>query len=200
MDELRRGFLCIISGVHQRPAYSFHMAQEIFTETTPQKIGQRIRSIRLARGLSLIKVQISSKGLLNAATLGSYERAERSLSIDRALEIAHFFRIPLAHLLQTPPVDDNFRPPLGDELRSKTVFDLRKIRSLSPRDADSEKILYFVTQLAFKRSDWNGEILTIRSSDRATIAILLRISESLVNSWLEDRNYLVKKLIKPNQI
>ena len=170
------------------------MTQEIFTETTSEQIGHRLRAIRIAQGLSLAQIEKSSRGSLMAATLGSYERADRSLSIDRALEIAHFYHLPLSHLLQEP---QESRELEGRSSGMKIVFDLRKIRALSQNDSESEKVIYFLSQLAQKRSDWNGEILSIRSSDIATLAILLRISESLVITWLEERHLLLQKFTEP---
>ena len=42
------------------------------------------------------------------------------------------------------------------------------------------------------RQDWNGEVISLRSSDIATLAILFDESEAEVTSWLEQETLLLK--------
>ncbi|MGH2784069.1 MAG: helix-turn-helix domain-containing protein, partial [Actinomycetota bacterium] len=51
--------------------------------TYAQRVGERLRAIRLQKGLSLHDVEQASTKEFKASVLGAYERGERSISVPR---------------------------------------------------------------------------------------------------------------------
>jgi transcriptional regulator with XRE-family HTH domain len=155
----------------------------LFTQTTTVDIASRLRSLRKARGWSLAEVEKLSHGVIKAVVLGSYERSDRALSVNRAIQLADLYGVPLSHLLH----------PLQEEVAStpgtiRVVIDLRRTSQLTSFTIDGrEKIRIFktfVTWIASQRSDWNGEVLSLRRGDLSTLALLTFTSEISIMRWL----------------
>ncbi len=64
-----------------------------------EAVGQRLRSIRKQRGLSLQDVEEISSREFKASVLGAYERGERALSLPRLQRLAAFFNVSPGNLL-----------------------------------------------------------------------------------------------------
>lgn len=162
----------------------------LFTQPTTADIASRIRALRRARGWSLADVEKISKGAIKAVVLGSYERSDRSLSVRRAIELANLYSVPLAHLLCTPDTQI-----VLDPLGSRIVIDLRKASRLTPaKRTDEERIRIFTTFIAWiasQRSDWNGEVLSLRRSDLAALALITFTSEGAILEWLKVERLLL---------
>ncbi len=126
-------------------------------------VGRSIRRIRKGRGLTLAKVERLSRGEIKACVLGSYERGSRALTIKRAIEIADFFQVPLAHLLNlsapTPACTHGF----------SFIFDLRVINEKSTL----VPVKSFLGEIIKVRSDFNGEVISLRKSDLEVLALAL---------------------------
>ncbi|MGZ4140622.1 MAG: helix-turn-helix domain-containing protein, partial [Actinomycetota bacterium] len=58
------------------------------------RVGERLRSIRLQKGLSLHDVEEASTKEFKASVLGAYERGERSISVPRLQRLAQFYSVP----------------------------------------------------------------------------------------------------------
>lgn len=71
-------------------------------DTYTKLVGQRLRSVRLARGMSLFDVECASGRRIKASILGSYERAERVINVDRLAVLAEFYEVPIGDLLPAP--------------------------------------------------------------------------------------------------
>ncbi|CAB5239709.1 unannotated protein [freshwater metagenome] len=164
------------------------MTTQLFTQPTPSTIAARLRALRKQRRLSLADVEILSKGSVKAVVMGSYERGTRALSVKRAIQLANLFDIPLAQLLsEIPPTES-----LCGETR--IVFDLRKLRNrtTSHYAAECADITYFLSHIAAARSDWNGEVLSLRGSDLETIALMHKNSRASTLEWLERESLIIK--------
>ena len=88
-------------------------------------VGERLRSIRRQKGLSLHDVEARSRMEFKASVLGAYERGERAISVPRLMRLAEVYDVPPDTLLpreaeveidlteasigQLPPTDE---PPL----------------------------------------------------------------------------------------
>lgn len=156
-------------------------------------IAQRIRSLRRERGWSLVDVERLSHGTLKAVVLGSYERGDRALSLNRAIEIASIFSVPLHHLLAAP---EELHPA---PVRPRMVVDLRRARTLvEDPDRGEDRILTvtytFLTWIARRRGDWNGEVMSLRECDHATLALMLLMTEEALDNWLNANRLLVTEL------
>src|SRR5918994_2543374 len=62
-------------------------------------VGERLRSIRRQKGLSLHDVEARSGMEFKASVLGAYERGERAISVPRLLRLAELYRVPADQLL-----------------------------------------------------------------------------------------------------
>jgi transcriptional regulator with XRE-family HTH domain len=62
-------------------------------------LGERLRAERNGQGLSLREVEAKSGGRWNSVTVGSYERGDRAIGVERLAELAGFYGIPVVDLL-----------------------------------------------------------------------------------------------------
>lgn len=69
--------------------------------TYSQELGRRLRAARHLRGLSLSQAEKKSGGRWKAATLGSYERGARGVTVERLAELAAFYQVGITDLI--PP-------------------------------------------------------------------------------------------------
>jgi len=66
-----------------------------------KKLGARLRAIRTGQGLSLGGVEELSRGRWKAVVVGSYERGDRAITVERLALLAEFYGLPTVDLL--PP-------------------------------------------------------------------------------------------------
>ncbi len=62
-------------------------------------LGAKLRAIRTQQGLSLHGVEDKSQGRWKAVVVGSYERGDRAVTVQRLSELADFYGVPVAELL-----------------------------------------------------------------------------------------------------
>ena len=149
-------------------------------------IGHSLRAIRRQRGMTLRDVDRASHGRWKAVVVGSYERGDRALTLKRAIGLATFYEVPLDQLLGLEAGGARGSQPSTD---SRVIFNLVAIRSLAP-DLPPTFIRY-LQELCRERSDWNGEVLTIRSSDTTALAIIADIRREELAQWAIDRGILI---------
>lgn len=147
--------------------------------TYNELVGERLRSIRRQRGLSLQDVQRITEGEFKAAVLGAYERGERSLSVPRLHRLAEFYAVPVTQVL--PPDEGaalSGTPGIG------VTIDLNKLESLSGNDA----VIFerFLRSIQMQRQDFNGRVLSIRRDDLRMLAALLDQTEERFSDRLAD--------------
>ena len=92
-----------------------------------QRVGERLRLIRMQRGMSLQDVQSATDGEFKAAVLGAYERGERSLSLPRLRRLAVCYEVPMNQLL---PDEDTYELP--SPVPGGVSIDLRRVEGLDP--------------------------------------------------------------------
>ncbi len=68
-----------------------------------QVLGARLRDVRQREGLSLQRVEQRSGGRWKAVVVGSYERGDRAVTVQKLAELARFYGVPMSLLL--PPED-----------------------------------------------------------------------------------------------
>lgn len=64
-------------------------------------VGARLRQVRRERGLSLMGIEQKTDGHFKAVVIGSYEHADRAVTVQRLAELAEFYGLTPAELL--PP-------------------------------------------------------------------------------------------------
>ena len=150
---------------------------------TPHHIGARLKHIRRQQGLTLKQIEIKSRGKWKAVVIGSYERGTRSLSVAKAEELARFYGVPLSAFFTER--EQNSEQSLAHGL----TFDLRKLRqSLATPDEFSSQVYGLLNWIAFKREDWNGELLSLRTGDIDTLMILTKKNELELAEALKNRD------------
>jgi transcriptional regulator with XRE-family HTH domain len=144
-----------------------------FTQPTSQSVAQRLRQIRKSRGWTLHDVERRSNG--------SYEREMRALSLARVIELANLFEMPIAELLGDPS------QPTYVELPFQR-FDLRQVGRLASSLPDQKitQLHNFLSAIAQRRGDWNGEILTLRATDLDTLTLLMEMAQGQLLIWLAE--------------
>ncbi|HSJ71656.1 MAG TPA: helix-turn-helix domain-containing protein [Acidimicrobiia bacterium] len=143
-----------------------------------ERVGERLRQIRVQRGMSLQDVHRATGGEFKAAVLGAYERGERSLSLPRLRRLASCYDVPMSQLL---PEEDTYAPPA--HASGGVAIDLSKVDSLSPEVG--EVVDRFLKRIQVQRQDFNGKVLTIRAADVAMLALMLDVSDQDLASSLE---------------
>ncbi len=131
--------------------------------TFTRAVGQRLRAIRQAQGLSLAEVENRSEGRWSASAVGAYERGFRTLSLPRLRSLADFYRVPVAVLLGEPT-------PMGDSPEQrKIVLDLEALGRIDP----AAPIRRFVQSIIDSRGDFNGKVLSLRHDDLKALCTLV---------------------------
>ena len=165
---------------------SIHLPLSNSSPISWASVARNLRAVRKQRGWTLQEVELRSQGRWKAVVVGSYERTDRALSIEKAIELANFYNVPFADLLgvSTAKALSN-ENEYGLEV-SHIVIDLRKIST----NENSQVLTLFTAWITTNRQDWNGEVLSIRRSDLATLALMLNLSLLEAERYL--RNYVVK--------
>ena len=141
----------------------------------------RLRAVRVSKGLTLAQVSSLSKGSISAIALGSYERGDRSLSTQKLFEISQIYGVPVVELLSSPSkgIDSG-----------RVIIDLRKLSN--NQDPSTEAPLKIIQRIAAMRHDWNGEVISLRSTDITLLKIFADYSEEDIGTFLH--NFALAKL------
>ena len=137
--------------------------------------------MRISKGLTLSQVSALSKGSISAIALGSYERGDRSLSTEKLFAISNIYQIPVAELMS--PIEKGIKS-------GRVIIDIKKLSTSS--DSSNDAALKIVQRIAHMRHDWNGEVISLRSSDMALLKIFADYSDDETNRFLE--NFALTKL------
>ncbi len=134
-------------------------------------VGARLRAIRAQQGLSLHAVEERSHGRWKAVVVGSYERGDRALSVQRLAELAQFYGVPVTELL---PADQ----ALADANRrsARSVIDLEALAELPEGEVDV--LGRYVAAIQSMRGDYNGRVLSIRADDIRALSIVYNRTQS----------------------
>ena len=128
-------------------------------------LGARLRAIRTQQGLSLHGVEEKSRGRWKAVVVGSYERGDRSVTVQKLAELAEFYGVPVSELLLPGDVLPTVLAP-----SPKLVIDLERMNQL-PKDK-SGPLARYVATIQSQRGDYNGRVLSIRQEDLRSLAVI----------------------------
>lgn len=76
-----------------------------------KQLGAKLRAIRTQQGLSLHGVEEKSQGRWKAVVVGSYERGDRAVTVQRLAELADFYGVPVQELLPGTTPGGAAEPP-----------------------------------------------------------------------------------------
>ncbi len=144
-------------------------------------LGARLRAIRGQQGLSLHGVEEKSKGRWKAVVVGSYERGDRNVNVEKLAELAEFYGVPAGELLP----DARATPAPPRDALPRIVLDLERLAAVDI-DAGAPLSRYAAT-IQSQRGDYNGRVLSIRQEDLRSLAVIYddspaRLCEQLI-SW-----------------
>lgn len=151
------------------------------------KVGERLRSIRRQKRLSLQEVEAVSNQEFKASVLGAYERGERAISVPRLQRLARFYSVPVDQLLPTddgPGFGEDGQPVYTAPVESSITIDLRKLEEFDGPEGDM--LTRYLAMIQVQRQDFNGRVLTIRRDDLRAIACLLNVNVDRAPSRLAD--------------
>lgn len=154
-----------------------------FKQPTPASVSARIRHYRKSRSLTLHDIERLSLGRIKAVVMGSYERGTRAISLARTIEIANLFEVPVTELIA-----ETVGQPT--ESRIAAIFDLRKVGALAleSQDANIQILNRYLKAIAVRRSDWNGEVLSLRAGDFDSLTLLLgKAGNELLSLWRDQK-------------
>lgn len=139
----------------------------------------RLRIIRKSKGWSLQDVERNSKGKWKAVVIGSYERADRAISLKKAIALMEFYQVPVSELF----------PDIPPQVSTRSIaIDLVKLSAV--QSEYSSVIQRFVRGICDRRKDWNGQVLTVRVNDLQFLAMLLQQAEPELLTELENLSLL----------
>lgn len=112
------------------------------------------------------------------------------MSVKRALQIAALYQVPISEIFGH---SENRERSYG----SKIILDLRLINHRVQQEGRNEMGKYInlsrlLQKIVRTRQDWNGEVISLRITDIATLATLFDESEDDVTKWLEQETLLLR--------
>jgi len=128
-------------------------------------LGARLRAIRTQQGLSLHGVEEKSRGRWKAVVVGSYERSDRAVTVQRLAELAEFYGVPLTELLPSAAATAPIR-----NTSPQIVLDLERLSGL-PAER-SAPLARYAAAIQGQRGDYNGKVLSIRHEDLRSLAVI----------------------------
>jgi transcriptional regulator with XRE-family HTH domain len=135
------------------------------SSTYAQRVGERLRAIRLQKGLSLHDVEDASTKEFKASVLGAYERGERSISVPRLQRLAIFYGVPVDQLLR------------------------------DARSPETDVLQRYLNMIQMARGDFNGKVLTVRTDDVKTLAAIFELTPEALTTRLDDLGVRIPALI-----
>jgi transcriptional regulator with XRE-family HTH domain len=141
----------------------------IANEGYAKALGARLRAIRVQQHLSLHGVERKSGGKWKAVVVGSYERGDRAVSVQRLAELADFYGVPVSDLL--PPEDTAMSAGGGGATPlSRIVLNLDKVANLT--DGHADILQRFTQSIQRQRGDGSPRTLPVRYEDLRTLALM----------------------------
>jgi transcriptional regulator with XRE-family HTH domain len=143
-----------------------------------RRVGERLRTIRRQKRLSLQDVEAASEQEFKASVLGAYERGERAISVPRLERLARFYSVPVDQLLPRASSYDNGGVlDLTDPKHARRAGVRIEITNLhNVAGPEGEMLGRYLEMIQVQRQDFNGRVLTVREDDMRAIACILAVN------------------------
>jgi transcriptional regulator with XRE-family HTH domain len=145
------------------------MERNGMTSDYARALGARLRAIRTQQGLSLHGVEKKSKGRWKAVVVGSYERGDRAVTVQKLAELADFYGVPVSELLPEGRTASSAAPA------QKIVLNLERLFQLPPDQVGP--LARYAQAIQSQRGDYNNKVLSIRGEDLRSLSIIYDLSE-----------------------
>ena len=146
------------------------------------RCSQLLRELRRKKGYTLEEFEKLTGGAVKAVVLGSYERGTRAISLARLQQLADFYEVPIQYFFNEKKSESS--------QEARYTFDLRRIRVREELDETLIGVKRFISNIATKRSDWNGEVISIRISDSEVLALMSEFTSNQLTQLLSLNGYL----------
>ena len=155
--------------------------------TYTRAVGERLRSLRRQRGLSLLAVEEGSGREFKASVLGAYERGERVISVLRLQRLADFYRVPVDQVLPRPKAATSAAESGTGEVaqfapRRPLTIDLARLHATEA--IEGQVVRRYVNAIQSQRANFQGSIIAIRSGDLKVIGRFLERDEAAMEMRL----------------
>ncbi len=173
-------------------------AEEQVASAYAMRVGERLRSLRKQKRLSLQAVEARSAQEFKASVLGAYERGERAISVPRLQRLARFYNVPVDQLLPRD-LGSALEPYTGED---EIDIDLEAEEAAAPRPAtkmvidlvalekvdapEKDLLRRYLGMIQVQRQDFNGRVLTIRAEDVKILALMLEATPPSLQRRLEE--------------
>jgi len=147
-------------------------------------LGARLRAVRRQLGMTLEQVEQRSQGRFKMIVVGSYERADRAITVQKLAELAEFYGVRTEQLL---PGDGAAVPAAGGG--RKLRIDLQRLAALPPRRAGP--LARYASTIQSQRDDYNGKVLTIRERDLQSLAAVYDVQPDNLTAMLVNWGVLI---------
>ncbi len=151
-------------------------------------LGARLRDVRQRAGLSLQRVEQKSDGRWKAVVVGSYERGDRAVTVQKLAELARFYGVPLSELL---PPDDL----AAEDTPAPIVLNLARLSELP--EEDTAPLAHYAAEIAHRRGS-HETLMQIRSADIDAVAELYDVSPAELAARLVSWGVLAPGVVPPN--
>jgi transcriptional regulator with XRE-family HTH domain len=135
-------------------------------------LGARLRAVRLQQHLSLHGVERKSGGRWKAVVVGSYERGDRAVTVQRLADLAEFYGVPITELL--PRRNPGPRSPSGGAPLTRVVLNLDRLDALD--DPQAGVLRRFARSIQRQRGGTRVRSLPLRLDDLKTLALMHDLS------------------------
>jgi transcriptional regulator with XRE-family HTH domain len=151
-------------------------------DTTQQllQLNHRLRFLRESRNLTLVQAAALSQGSISAMALGSYERGDRAITAAKLVAISQMYGVPLQEL---------FAAPEKTIASNRITVDIRKVNGNASEL--SKRFSGVIAKIARMRSDWNGELISLRSEDLKNLSTFGGFSPEEIS--LITREYVIPR-------
>jgi transcriptional regulator with XRE-family HTH domain len=157
-----------------------------------KRCAQLLRELRRRKGLTLQECEAMSNGSLKAVVLGSYERGHRAISLARLQQLAEFYGVSIEHFFAD-------RHLVSEAETGRLIFDLRRIRSQIELEPPLATVKKYLAAIASRRRDWNGEVISLRSTDAELLSLVNDISLSELYQKLRLAGFLFASEVSGRQ-
>ena len=147
-------------------------------------VGERLRTLRRQRGLSLLAVEESSNREFKASVLGAYERGERVISVLRLQRLAEFYKVPVDRILPRAGGPDSNGSEHGNTFVPQRPLLLDLVRMNATESVEGQVIRRYVNAIQHQRSGFHGTVIAIRSDDLRVMSRFLERDEAAMEMRL----------------
>lgn len=152
-----------------------------------RQIGDRLRTIRRQKRLSLLEVEQRSNQEFKASVLGAYERGERVVSVPRLDRLSKFYGVPIEQLLPGDTSTGRSAAPT-EPAGIRLAIDVVKLSQL--QGPSFEALTRYVRAIQAQRRDFGADVVAVRRDDMSSIAAMIAVPTVFVSARLAELGVL----------